>query len=134
MHRFAIHRPRRAAAPLAALAIVLAAGPAAAQMLDQPWSFSQTNRASIAFSLRNGGDPGAGTTTGSGGPVIVCGGGGSTAAGNNTCIVLNNANGQIELDQASDGSQDATNTQQVTTTNATASDADDVLSILGDQN
>ena len=132
MKRPVFSRLRPAMRPLAAAAMItLVAGPAFAQMFDRPWRFSQTNRASIAFSLRGGTDGVAAA-----GPNILCGGGSSTAAGNSTCIVLNNADGTIVLDQVSEGSQDAANNQisdsaVVGGDSSGASGADEVLSILG---
>ena len=112
-----------------AAAVLLAASPAFAQMLQRPWTFSQTNRASIAFSLRGNGAPGAvGVAPGT---SILCGGGSSTAAGNSTCIVLNNADGTVVIDQVSEGSQDAANTQMSEIDGASSSGVDEVLSILG---
>ncbi len=133
-------RLRAAATALAGAALIaLVAGPAAAQMFQKPWSFSPTNRASIAFSLHNDGHSSSGSALA--GTSILCGGGSSTAAGNSTCIVLNNANGQIALDQTSEGSQDAANNQLSdigggpagSSSASSPSGVDAVLSILGNE-
>lgn len=135
MKRPVFSRLRRAGRPLAAAALIgLVAAPAVGQMFDRPWGFSQTNRASIAFSLRAEGGAGSGGAVA--GTSILCGGGASTAAGNSTCIVLNNADGTVVIDQVSDGSQDATNTQMSdiggdSSSASSPSGVDAVLSILG---
>jgi hypothetical protein len=60
--------------------------------------------------------------------TIVCGGGAATATANNTCIILNNATGQIETGQDAEGSQDASNSTDTTVSGT--SDADQVLNAL----
>ncbi|MEM8790990.1 MAG: hypothetical protein AAGE80_05200 [Pseudomonadota bacterium] len=113
---------------LAAAASAVTATPAPAQMLDQPWQFNRSNRAQIAFSMRQ--TQGSSSSTGLVAPgdstTIVCGGGSATATANNTCIILNNATGEILADQVSDGSQDATAVSETTTD----SPADQVLTTL----
>ena len=102
---------------------------AAAQQINRPWNFTQQNRAQMAIATKQLKDARSRLWTSTqalGATTIVCGGGASTATANNTCIVLNNATGDIVTDQISDDSnQDATSTAIETT-----SGADEVLSTL----
>jgi hypothetical protein len=102
-----------------------------AQQFDQPWSFSQQNRAQLAVTMKQlkGGFGQSGSSAGSATlTTIVCGGGAATSTANNTCIILNNATGQIETGQDSAGNQSATNSTE--TTISGNSDADEVLNAL----
>lgn len=91
--------------------------PAHAQMNNESWGFKQQNRASIAALMQQVESSGDATTVASAGGYdqLVCGGDGqSSATGNSTCIIMNNSNGAIELGQTSEGSQDATTTENTT--------------------
>jgi len=60
--------------------------------------------------------------------TIVCGAGDETAAkGNSTCIIMNNANGAIDVGQASDGDQTASNASSV---NSQESAIDEIIDVL----
>ena len=103
-------------------AAIGASVPANAQsvLYDAPYSFPQTNRASMAVVIKQA-ESGMFTTAtggsgdGSGGaPIFLCGGSGgggsttsssSSATANSSCIILNNSNGQVIVDQDSKGSQ-----------------------------
>lgn len=121
--------------------IVVAAGAcggaqsaAVAQQFDQPWTFSPQNRAQLAVTMKQlkdgvgqsgGGAAAAGSATLT---TIVCGGGSATATANNTCIILNNATGQIETGQDAAGDQDAAASTETSVSGG--SDADEVLDAL----
>lgn len=81
---------------------------AQAQMMQQPWSFTPQNRASIAALMQQTERPAALAAPASS-DTLICGGGTgeSSATANSTCIILNNATGQIELGQDSTGDQSA---------------------------
>lgn len=110
----------------------LAAG-AQAQQFDQPWSFSQQNRAQLAVTMKQlkdgiGQSAGSSSTGTAGFTTIICGGGAATATANNTCIVLNNATGQIETGQDAEGSQDAASSTETTVSGT--SEVDEVIEVL----
>lgn len=113
------------------LSLLTVAGPALAQQIDAPWSFTRQNRAQIAVAVKQMKDQRetAIATAQASAPkntTIVCGGGSSTASANSTCIILNEATGQIATEQLSDGSsQSATNQIDAGT------GADEVLELLG---
>ena len=83
-----------------------------AQQYNQAWGFTTQNRASIAALMQQVEGNGANTAAAQGGfDTLVCGGdGASSATGNSTCIILNNATGNVEIGQDTEGNQDATNT------------------------
>jgi hypothetical protein len=107
----------------------LSPAPASAEaQFNSPWAFSQTNRASIAVYMRQREDQkdllsaGAGGT-GSTAQTFVCGSAGepksgASALGNSTCIILNNADGQVTIDQDSLGDQGASATSDSTTSDS----------------
>lgn len=104
-----------------ALGLTLDGAKAHAQMINQPWSFAQQNRASIAALMKQTEDSGnAAATIASGGyDQLVCGGdGASSATGNSTCIIMNNSDGAIQIGQDAQGNQDATNSTETSTVNA----------------
>lgn len=96
-----------------------------AESQHEPWGFKAQNRASIAALMQQvekGGTSGTTTTTTPSVTSLVCGGDGeSSARGNATCVILNNATGNIELTQDALGDQSA---------NSTVSQADEVLETL----
>ena len=110
----------------------------AQQMLNEAWSFSPQNRASIAALMKQVENQNNGTVIGGGGNTIttlVCGGhdGAAGATANSACIILNNApNTSIKLGQDSIGDQTATNEINSTQTQS-VSGADDILAILNGQ-
>lgn len=117
----------------AMLAGAMPAAEAAAQMFDRPWTFQNYNRGQMAIAMRQFDEAGAASGTGEA-TTIVCGGGSSTATANNTCIIMNNATGEILTDQTSDNStQDATSTIDTTVNGETVTGADEVLSVLEGQ-
>lgn len=91
------------------IAILSVAGAAQAQMMNNPWNFQPQNRASIASLMQQVENGGAGSAQVPSVTTLVCGGGGEAAAsGNSTCVILNNAMGDVDVGQDSDGSQSAT--------------------------
>jgi|AntRauTorckE6833_2_1112554.scaffolds.fasta_scaffold65322_2 hypothetical protein len=102
---------------------------AQAQMNAKPWGFTPQNRASIASLMRQVEQPPSGGGVGSvSADTIVCGAGDETAAkGNSTCIIMNNANGAIDVGQASDGDQTASNASSV---NSQESAIDEIIDVL----
>lgn len=121
------------------------ATPAQAQMANEPWGFSQQNRAGLASLIRSveegGSADGVSSSTAAGSIVnLVCGGNsdGSTAQANNTCIILNNSEGaDVDVDQESEGDQTATaeettNVEQTVVGNE--ENVDDVLEALNGTN
>lgn len=104
-----------------------------AQQFNQAWGFTAQNRASIAALMKQmdneekNADSQVGILGGySGSDNLICGGDGeSEATGNSTCIILNNATGNIEIDQDSEGGQTATSTTE-------ENDLTDVLSTLSE--
>lgn len=105
------------------------ASPAFAQLINNAWSFSGQNRASIAALMKQVEDGGSGNVSGGvvaggGSTTLICGdaGGGadggaagaSGATGTSSCIILNNSDGAIEITQDSEGDQTANNTQEQT--------------------
>lgn len=129
------HTPRRtgflSAIGLAGIVLVTAT-PASAQMANNPWSFQQQNRASVAALMRqverekiNNGSVQLAPTS------LICGSDGkSSASGNSTCVILNNSTGQIEIGQDSKGDQAATSSTDTETNDQIHSSADDVLATL----
>lgn len=120
------------AALLAGLAIVTSAT-AHAQMVNQPWGFTQQNRASIAALMKQTEDKEnerqAVTTSASGYDQLVCGkDGDSSATGNNTCIIMNNSNGSIQIGQDANGSQTATSNTETTVADSMSGILDDIAS------
>ena len=111
-------------------------------MGDNPWSFTATNRASLAVAMKQLKDADAGT--GLIAPqTFVCGGGSSAATGNSSCIILNNSTGLIEGDQDSAGDQDAVSTTDTTVTATTENNStgvgqvistDEILATLAGEN
>lgn len=99
------------------LGLVLGSASANAQMANEPWTFKQQNRASIAALMqqvenRNGTTAATAAAAPGGLDTLICGGDGASAAtGNSTCIILNNSNGAIEIGQDAQGNQDANNSQ-----------------------
>ena len=84
-----------------------------AQTNNQPWGFTQQNRASIAALMKQIEEKEttqAATTAAAGGyDQLVCGKDGeSSATGNNTCIIMNNSDGVIQIGQDANGNQSAT--------------------------
>ncbi len=106
-----------------------------AQMTGTPWGFAQQNRASIAALMKSIEDTDSSTTattatTATGVTNLVCGSDGSSSAkGSSSCIILNNSDGSILLDQVSDGDQNATSTE-TTNVEETINGADDILAVL----
>lgn len=110
---------------LAALILGLVMGGAAtahAQMMNEPWSFTQQNRASIAALIKQTEDDEnavTATAAANGYDQLICGGdGASSATGNATCIIMNNSDGMIEIGQDAQGNQDANNSTATSTINA----------------
>lgn len=101
-----------------------------AQMNAKPWGFTPQNRASIASLMRQAeqqpsNNGGAGSVSAD---TIVCGAGDETAAkGNSTCIIMNNANGAIDVGQDSNGEQTANNTSSV---NGQETAVDEIIDVL----
>lgn len=99
--------------------IMALAMPAQAQMRSDPWGFQTQNRASIAALIRQvegGPQPVATTSITS---LVCAGDGGSSASGNSTCVILNNAMGDLRVGQEANGNQTASSeTEQVTQTSA----------------
>lgn len=106
------------------LAILLPTA-AQAQMTQQPWSFAQQNRASIAALMQQTEHPAATVIPPAPGDTLICGGGTglSSATANSTCIILSQATGQIQLGQDSTGSQSASDIGVGTPAAPSASDA-----------
>lgn len=103
---------------------------AAAQQIARPWNFTPQNRAQLAVTTKQLTDTSlASSAAGLGATTIVCGGGSSTATANNTCIILNNATGDIVTDQLSDDSDQGATSTIV----ENVSGADEVLSTLESQ-
>jgi hypothetical protein len=96
-----------------------------AQQVNEAWSFTPQNRASIAALMQQVEGrkaANAGTAQSAGITNLICGSDGkSSATGNSTCVIMSNADGNINVGQDSNGDQDANNT---------ASDLGEVLSSL----
>lgn len=111
--------------------VALIAFPATAQLIsNEAWRAPPSNRAQIAFSLKalkDGSNAVPGTLVNS--TSIVCGGGATSATANSNCIILNEATGAIQTDQASDGDQDAATTDN-STNNSKRTEVDDLMDIL----
>lgn len=133
----------------ALIAATFIATPAKAQGLNnKAWSPETANRASIAALIRQAenGDGGGSAIIGTGSSNVtqlICGsnsgegaGASSNAQANSSCIILNNSDGALNIDQDSDGDQNA-DTSSVATTqidetinNNGAGGAEDVLAVL----
>lgn len=89
-----------------------------AQMVNQPWEFTQQNRASIAALMKQTEDretTQAATAVAGGYDQLICGkDGASSATGNNTCIIMNNSDGVIQIGQDAQGDQSATSNTETT--------------------
>ncbi len=112
--------------------------PVSSQTMDRPWGFAPQNRASIAALMRQVETSSSATSATSAASQnvtsLVCGSDGSSSAkGNSSCIILNNATGDLIIGQDSVGNQDA-NSETTETTNVdetiNVSGADDVLATL----
>jgi len=130
---------------LAAIAVTI---PVSAQMMDQPYSFRSTDRASVAIYMKNlqlrreedrrqealadrlASNGGSGTASSGVSSLsvddsvtqLVCGGSdGSSSTANASCIILNHGNLTGGVGQGSQGNQSANS----------GSSIDDVLSALG---
>lgn len=139
---------RKASALLMAAAVttVFMAAPAGAQGLNNnAWEPQPSNRASIAALMRqveDGEQASSGfAALGTGGGVtqLICGsnsgdgaGASSNAQANSSCIILNNSDGTLNIDQNSDGEQNANTTSTATTTvdETINGGADAVLDVL----
>lgn len=119
---------------LAMGAFILAVAPAAhAQMNNRPYGFQPRNGASIAALMqqvenqnsRSNGSSGiaafeSNTTT------LVCGSdGASSAQGNSSCVILNNANADLQMGQDAQGDQSAS------ASSSSTSNIDEVMDTLG---
>jgi len=112
-------------------AVTLEVTAAHAQMASQPWGFQPQNRASIAALIKQAEDNNR-TNVGATPSVtnLVCGSDGkSSASGNSTCVILNNAAGEINVGQDSEGSQNANSSTSETQVQA-QSNSDAVLATL----
>jgi len=110
---------------------------AMAQMNESPWGFKNQNRASIASLIKQvedaDGNTATNTATTSGAVTqLICGGDSSnaSAAGNTTCIILNNSDGIITLDQENNGDQNSDSETTETTNVDETIYVDEVLSTL----
>jgi hypothetical protein len=92
------------------------AAPAAAQMMDRPYDFAPRDRAGLAALMQQVENPASGpdstSTTTIESKTYLCGDGGTGGTGasskaNSNCVVLDNATGQVNVGQTSDGDQDA---------------------------
>lgn len=103
----------------------------AQQRSNQPWGFTQQNRASIAALMRQAEQPGsANGSAGVSADTLVCGGDATTSAkGNSTCIILNNSTGSIQVGQESNGSQTAS-TDDTINVSDNETEIDEVLETL----
>lgn len=106
---------------------VLAPSLASAQMYQQNWNFKSRDRAGLAVVMKQAESgmfnrsSSSSAATGSSGSstLLVCGGGGggdtaSSATANSSCIILNNATGDLSIGQDSQGDQSANATTQST--------------------
>lgn len=116
---------------------------ASAQMYEQAWQFKQRDRASLAvvqkqveeglFSRSRGSSSSGSSSLGSSSStLLLCGGGDSqsSAEGNSSCIILNNATGDLTIGQDATGDQSASANTETTTSNTTT--ADEVSEILNE--
>lgn len=129
--------PARRILPTALMVLTAAAfglalaGEASAQMFERPWSFKSRDRASLAvvmkqveegmFSRRS-----ENSAAGNGGAVggfnsstlLLCGGSGgdASATANSSCIILNNATGDLTIGQDAVGDQGASAASETNTT------------------
>lgn len=126
---------------LAALgaACLLAPGGASAQMMEDAWNFKQRDRAGLAvvqkqvdegmFSRSSGSDEVSATAPPMTSTLLICGGDGgsqSSARANSSCIILNNATGDLTIGQDALGDQSADATSETVSTTT----ADEVTQIL----
>lgn len=106
-----------------------------AQMAEKPWGFEQQNRASIAALMKsvenNKANSSIATNQPSSSTTLICGSDGSSSAkGTSSCIILNNSDGSILLDQDSNGNQTATAEDTTNIQETINHGADDVLAAL----
>lgn len=111
-----------------ALATLVEAAPAGAQMSESPWQFRYRDRAGLAVVMKQTEDAasnsgglygGSGAGVSADTTVLVCGGeSASTATSNSSCIILNNATGDLSIGQDSLGDQNATNAASTTSVDA----------------
>lgn len=119
-------------------AFLLAPGTAPAQMMEDAWNFKQRDRAGLAvvqkqvdegmFSRSSGGVSSA-TAPPMSSTLLICGGDGgsqSSATANSSCIILNNATGDLTIGQDALGDQSATAQSETSSTTT----ADEVTQIL----
>ena len=123
---------------------VFASGSANAQMNEDPWTFTNQNRASIASLIKSVEDADSSNaseivSTGTTVTQLVCGGDSANAsgAGNSTCIILNNSEGFIDLYQdnlgdisansESDGDDVVDEEIDVTEESGSVDDVEDIL-------
>lgn len=107
--------------------------PALAQMVSEPWSFQPQNRASIAALMRQVENENAQAVSATPSiTTLVCGSDGkSSATGNSTCVILNNAAGNLNIGQDAQGDQSASsNTSETQNQSASSGGADSVLATL----
>lgn len=140
-----LYRPlsKRLFPALGVIGITLAmTTPAHAQVSSNPWGFQAQNRASIAMAMRQvehndssnsvtqlAQPSGSATYT-----SLTCGSDGkSSASGNSTCIILNNALGNIDVGQDAQGNQNASSNTETSTndsSNGEHNKTSDVLATL----
>ena len=105
-----------------------------AQLNDSPWGFSSQNRASIAALIQQveNADDNTSASAATSVTTLVCGGDSadSSAAGNSTCIILNNSDGLITLNQENMGNQDANSESSETTNVEETINVDEILATL----
>lgn len=127
-----------------AIALVGAAGlqlagttVAYAQMMES-YRFQSRDRASIAFAMRqvenessSNSSSGVVSQSPAAQTVLVCGGGGggdtaSSSTANSTCLILNNATGEISVGQDNQGNQDSNASSEATQNNSLSSALEDM--------
>lgn len=105
---------------------------ASAQMKSEPWGFNPQNRASIAALMQQIERPPNSDVAPVSADSLVCGGSEKASArANSTCIILNNALGNISIGQDANGDQTATSDEtSVVGEGDEESDFEEVLSSL----
>jgi len=122
--------------------VLLLPAVASAQMYERAWDFTPRDRAGLAvvqkqvesgaFSSSNGTISSGTSASGSNSTLLLCGGDGgdSSATANSSCIILNNATGDLVIGQDAVGDQSANASSETTSSTV----ADEVTQILDSSN
>ncbi len=121
-------------AALVAACVSLAAGSAAAQMSQKPYSFQARDRAGLAVYMKNldeSRNSSSSSSAANPGTYLVCGGGsgGATSQANSSCVIINNSDAALGLGQDSQGNQDSGSSTNTTSNTTTADEVSNILNM-----